>query len=635
MKHLILCLLCLCFSIQVFAEDKPKEVKSTIKMVTVFKKGAQVSREAKASIPEGNSIIKFIGISPAIDKNSIQVKADGDFTVLSVSHHLNYFEAPIKIEEIEKLNEDQLKLQDQIEDENTILLVLNEEESLILSNKTLGGQQTRIDIDQLQATAEFYRTRLKEIRLEKLSISREIKSLQKKITTIQSQLSELNYRERSNTTEVILAIHSKKATSGKFLISYLVKSAGWTPHYDLRVKDVKSPVQLSYKANVYQTSGESWDDVLLTLSTGDPSQSGVKPVLNPWKLNFYNQTYAYAGNKKYNAGAYSGVYNGNVRQVQGLITDETGEPLPFVNVLIKGSTIGTVTDFDGRYVLDVPDYAKSIIVSYIGYNSLETAINSNTMNLVLSESAVHLDEVVVTGFGGRAPGIFSKKRKRKDKTKQKSFAPTQPVPVQEVEKATTVSFKIDIPYNVPSDGKQYVVQIKEHELPAYYEYFCAPKLDLDAFLTAQVTGWEALNLLNGEANLFFEGTYLGKSYLDVYSVEDTLDLSLGRDKNIVVKRTKQKENTKKKFLTKKRIDTRAWDIEIRNKKKLPINIVVEDQIPIPITEEIEVEKSYEAAEFDEDTGKLTWKFELKPKSTKKLNFKYTVKYPKKKKVILE
>ncbi len=632
MNRITILLIALCFSIQLFADDKPKEVKSSIKQVTVFTKGAQVSREAKANIPKGNSIIKFVGISPAIDKNSIQVKADGAFTVLSVTHQMNYFESPIKTEEIEKLKIDQIKLQDQTDDENTLLSVLAEEEALILSSKAM-GIKNGVSVDQLKAAAELYRTRLKEIRLEKLSITRKLKSIKASITQIQAQLKDLNYRERRNTSEVVLAITSKQATSGEFLISYIVKNAGWTPHYDLRVKDVKSPVQLSYKANVYQSSGEPWDKVLLTLSTGDPSQSGTKPTLNPWMLNFYNP-YAYGGKSKNRAGVYSGVYNGTVRRITGVITDEYGEALIGASVQVKGSTEGAVTDLDGRYTINVPEYGKSLIISYTGYSTLETAINSNNMNMVLDESGMMLSEVVVTGSRSK---IFSKKKRRNkdDAQADKSLAPTIPVPVQEIEKATTVSFKIDIPYDIPTDGKQYVVQMKEHELPAYYEYFCAPKLDTDAFLTAQITGWEDYNLLNGEASLFFEGTYLGKSYLDVQSVEDTLDLSLGRDKNIVIKRTKQKENTKKKFLSNKRIDTRAWDIEIRNKKKLPINIVIEDQIPISVTEEIEVEKDINDAEFDKDTGKLTWKFELQKSSTKKLNFKYTVKYPKKKRVQLE
>lgn len=632
MKRILTLVFILCLSLHLRAEDDTKEVKSTIKYVTVFTKGAQVSREAKVNIPQGNSIIKFIGITPISDQNSIQVKADGNFTVLSVTHQANYFETPIKTEEIEQLEADQQKLKDLLEDEDLLINVLQEEETLILNHKMIGGGQQGVVVSEVVAAADFYRKRIKEIRLEKLQITRKKKGIQEQITQIQAQLNELNYQERTNTSEVLVAIAAERATTGDFLISYIVNSAGWAPHYDLRVKGVNSPVQLSYKANVYQSSGESWNDVSLTLSTGDPSKYGRKPILQPWLLNFY-APYARRNNNRRQAGVYSGVYSGKVRQVTGVITDSFGEPLIGASVMIKGTTTGVVTNFDGRYTLEVPDYAKTILISYTGYSSLETAINSNNMNIVLDEG-VMLDEVVLTG---RVKGIrvFKNRKRRSKKKDKKELAPTQPVPVEEIEKATTVAFKIDIPYDILTDGKQYVVQIKEHELKSYYEYYAAPKLDPTAFLTAQVTGWEGYNLLNGEASLFFEGTYLGRSYLDVQSVDDTLDVSLGQDNNIVVKRTRQKENTKKKFLSKKRIDTRGWDIEIRNKKKLSINMVVEDQIPVAVTEAITVEKEYEGAAFDEDDGRLTWKFKLAPKESKKMNFKYTVKYPKKKQVSLE
>lgn len=626
MKKMLLLLFSLLLSWSVVAKDKEKEVKSTIKQVTVFTKGAQVSREAKASIPAGNSIIKFIDISPTINKNSIQVKADGDFTILSVTHQLDFYESPLPKEEIDKLTADQQKLQDQIAEQTTLSKVLDEEEGLILGNKALGFERNGAQIEQLKAIAEFYKVRIKEIRIEKLTISRKIRALRNQIDDLKVKIIELNQIERKRTSQVLLAVSAKKATSADFTLSYIINEAGWTPMYDLRVKDVKSPVQLSYKASVYQTSGEPWEKVRLTLSTGNPFQKGTKPTLNPWLLNFYTP-YAYRNQGRYQAGIYSGAYQGNVRRVTGTIMDENGEALIGANIIIKGTSTGTNTDFEGRYSLDVPAYGNVMIISYTGYESLETAINSGNMNIVLGESGMVLDEVVVTG--SRA-----KRKKRKPK-KEQQLAPTNPVPVKEVEKATTVSFKIDIPYNIPTDGKQYTVQMKEEELNAYYEYYCAPKLDTDAFLTAQVTGWEELNLLNGEASLFFEGTYLGKSYLDVQSVNDTLDLSLGRDQSIVVKRTRQKLNTKKKFLSNKRVDTRAWDIEVRNKKKLPVNIVIEDQIPVPTTEEIEVEHKTKEGKLDKDTGKLTWKFELPAASTKKLNFQYTVKYPKKKQVQLE
>ena len=89
-------------------------------------------------------------------------------------------------------------------------------------------------------------------------------------------------------------------------------------------------------------------------------------------------------------------------------------------------------------------------------------------------------------------------------------------------KPTTTVFEIEDPYSVPNDGKTYTADINSYELNASYEYYAAPKLDADAYLTAKIVDWQELNLLPGEANLFFEGTYLGNSSLDVMNASDTL-----------------------------------------------------------------------------------------------------------------
>lgn len=625
MKKLFFLLLLTSFTISLFGEDE-KKVNSEIKEVTVFRQGAQVSRTAVARVPSGISSLKFVGISPNIDRNSIQLKADGSFTIMSISPQTNYFEAPEKSSEIKKLESQKDDLQDKINVENAMLQVYKEEETLIINNRSIGGQNNGVQISELKATAEFYRSRMTEIKLKKLELEKTIKQDQEEFNKINQQLTELNAKLGSYTSEVLVKINAPASTEGRFNLSYIVKNAGWFPNYDVRVKDVQSPVELAYKANVFQTSGEDWNKVQLTLSTGNPNQSGTVPDLQPWYLNYYQPGYA---------GNYRGSYNPSVRRISGVITDTSGETLIGANVLISGTSVGTVTDLDGRYALDIPLGAKTVIVSYTGYEQMEMAIGSNQMNVVLQEG-VMLDEVVITGYGA---GPAKKRRgKRKNKTEYyiDGIAPSIPVPVETQERTTSVEFKINIPYTIKTDGKQTTVQIKEHSLPAYYEYYCAPKIDPDAFLTAQVTDWEDYDLLNGEMNLFFEGTFLGKSFLDVQNIEDTLNLSLGRDKNIVVKRTRLKEFTKKQFIGNKRTDSRAWEIEIRNKKKQAINLVVEDQFPISNNAEIEVNRKKPAeAELNEDTGIFTWKMKLASSETKNLEFRYEVKYPKKKRVVLE
>ena len=87
----------------------------------------------------------------------------------------------------------------------------------------------------------------------------------------------------------------------------------------------------------------------------------------------------------------------SARTISGTVKDQTGETIISASVMVKGTTIGTVTDFDGNYVLDVPDDAKVLVFSYIGLQTEEVNITGNVINVVLKENSEVLEEVVVTG----------------------------------------------------------------------------------------------------------------------------------------------------------------------------------------------------------------------------------------------
>ncbi len=202
--------------------------------------------------------------------------------------------------------------------------------------------------------------------------------------------------------------------------------------------------------------------------------------------------------------------------------------------------------------------------------------------------------------------------------------------------ATTVEYAIATPFTVPSDGQPHTIAVQEHTLPASYTYYATPKLDKNAFLYARTTGWEDLALLSGDANVFFEGTYVGKSYLQLDTPKDTLDISLGRDKGVVVERVKRKASNEKALIGGKRTATIGWDISVRNTKAAAIALDLRDQYPLSPQGEIEVKLTDGGgAEVDKDKGLLTWKLNLAPKETKKAGFAYTVKYPKDMPVVLE
>ena len=240
------------------------------------------------------------------------------------------------------------------------------------------------------------------------------------------------------------------------------------------------------------------------------------------------------------------------------------------------------------------------------------------------ESIGYLSEVVITS-------------NFKDKA-ARSASPTGDVDIEKssVSRYTTInenimniSFDIDLPYDILSNGKQHSVSLKEIKLPATYRHYSVPKLEQEAFLLAELNDYSKYNLLKGEANIIFEGMYIGKTHINPSQTEDTLKLSMGRDKKISIKREKVAEKSGSKFLSSYKKQTFTYDIIIRNNKKEAAILTVKDQYPISTDKEIETELlQSDGAKVDKESGELTWELKLKPGETKKLRLGYRVKHPK-------
>ena len=191
------------------------------------------------------------------------------------------------------------------------------------------------------------------------------------------------------------------------------------------------------------------------------------------------------------------------------------------------------------------------------------------------------------------------------------------------------TFKIALPYTIKSNGESELIEIQNYDLPVGYQYFSAPKTDKDAFLLANIIEWGDYYLLPGYANVYFEGTYIGESYLNTNTTDDTLAVSMGRDKGIVITREKMKDFCKNARFAGKKKSTRGYEIKVRNNKPKAIEIEVVDQIPMSRIKEIEVEMlENSSAEYDETTGKLIWRLTIQPGETVEVSFKFQVKYPK-------
>ncbi|HEY5689882.1 MAG TPA: mucoidy inhibitor MuiA family protein [Cyclobacteriaceae bacterium] len=512
-----------------------KVVDSKITDVTVFLNKAQVTREMTTRLEAGKMELVLSGLTSQLDPSSIQVSGNGNLTILGISHRQNYlteFNVPPKL----KTLKDSLSgYQKQLGLEQSHKEILNKEEQMLLSNQKIGGANQNLTVAELKAMADFFRSRLGEIVSSRMKQDEKLKVITEHIQRLQKQINSENELYSRNTSEIVISVSANNATSATFEINYIVYNANWSPIYDLRAINTKGPIQLNYKANVLQRTGEDWNNVKLTLSTANPNQSGLMPQLAPWYLDFYNPI-VYKNDRGRGAAARSAMPAAMSEKMEMEVADEAP-------------------------ALSLSDYVSTV----------QTSLNTE--------------------------------------------------------------FKIALPYTVTSSAKPTTVDISKHEIKSDYDYSVVPKLDNDAFLIAKATGWEAYNLLPGEANIFFEGTYVGKTFIDPNSIKDTLSVSLGRDKRIVVKREELKDLTSKRLIGSNQREEHSWQITVRNSKSEPITITVEDQLPVTRNSQIEVSPiDNGGAKFNAVTGKLTWQLTIQPNESKKVIYRYEIKYPKDKQI---
>ncbi|MGB4844816.1 MAG: mucoidy inhibitor MuiA family protein, partial [Ferruginibacter sp.] len=431
LSKLLLVHICIIVSQITYAQPAQKTIDTKIEKATVFLNGAQINRAGKISVNPGTTQIVFSGISPYINSQSIQVKGEGNFTVLSVVHKLNYLQEQAKQADIQKVDDLKELLQDKINMENNMMAIYLNEETLLSKNQGIVAQNTGLKMSDLKDAADFHRIRLTELKQKETEVNKTLKKLNAEMAKLNKQRDELNKQASTATSEVVVTVESKETVSADFNMSYFVDKAGWYPTYDIRVIDILHPITMAYKANVYQSSGEDWKNVKLTLSTANPKQNGEKPYLSVWYLSYFNPQFYELGS--------SGIYNPNIRSVTGRVTDQYGNPVSFATVKIKGTNTGVSADANGNFRITVPLNASTIIFSGASFQNRELFVSSNLMNVTLPPGATSdLKEVVVTS----AYGIKRTARSISKFGAEESI----PLTISEKENSTSFSFDIETPY---------------------------------------------------------------------------------------------------------------------------------------------------------------------------------------------
>ncbi len=672
MKNILL----LFFIVSTLGFANKKNTSSTIKGVTVYLNGAQITRTTTVSVPVGTTEFVLDNLSPNIQESSIQVSGLKQASVLSINYGINYLTKKNYTKTIDSLQTEKDVLYDKIQIEDQLISGYNEELFIIQNNRKLSSDTETVSLEKVKAFANYYRTRITEINALVYKSEKQKKEYNASILLIQKQLQELNVDDKVQTGEISLKLNSAVTEKLDLIIKYNVTNAGWFPIYDLKAEKIDAPINLQYKAHVYQTTGIDWDDVKLTLSTSDPTTNNLKPDVNTKFLNFISPYSNYQNQRA--TKSYNYKYNPMVKTISGTITSSSdGLPLPGVNVIEQGTTNGTQTDFDGNYTLRVTGESNNIEYSYVGMQSEVLPIHSSTINVSMQEDTAQLNEVVVVGYGStRIRGNNSVKKEKdplyivdgvpmdakdfnqldqnsisninilKDASATSIYGSRAANGVVLVttkrttsngdfidEGITNTRFEIQKNYSITSNGDITVIEIDKYSIDATYSYFAAPVINENVFLTAKIGNWEQYNLLPAEANVYFEGSYSGTTNINPYATTDSLTVSLGVDPNVAIKRSQNKDFKKNAFIGSNKIITKNYDIELKNNKPTSIDIVVLDRIPISQNKDIKVDDiETGTSNYDKDKGIMEWKLKLSSNESKKLNFGYTLKYPKYKRI---
>ncbi|MFT6245595.1 MAG: hypothetical protein ACJA0U_001460 [Salibacteraceae bacterium] len=280
-------------------------LSTDIKKATVFLSGAQVFRESKTtSIKKGVHEVIIKDVSPFLNQGHIEATANGTFLILDVQYQTEYVAplanppviVPAKIQkEINWLNDTLLFISFERERIQSKLNNLNEEMRMVTENQLIKSGGISDTLPEFRNIVDFYRVKLDEIN-ELIHIWKKKQHYSKaREGKFQNRLNELNNYSRNikqpltparTRHHILVTTYSDVATSGKINVNYLVPNAGWMPAYDLRADNTVDPMSITYKASVYQSSGEDWKNVRLTLSTYNQNCFSTKPTTGVWRLDY-------------------------------------------------------------------------------------------------------------------------------------------------------------------------------------------------------------------------------------------------------------------------------------------------------------------------------------------------------------
>lgn len=581
-------------SLSGLAQDR-KTTRAKLSNATVFFKGAELVHSASYSLAKGENEIYIEGLSPNIDRNSLKIKATNGVVVSAYEFSVDFLSESKSVTTVAKRLQDSVSYYEKkLEQVNTDINVTTNLISLLQkgTDKNIAGSEKGLGIDELVKAMDYYKTKSAELQTVQAANLKKKNEYTLAMNRINSQLGQESLKNNKSTGLLKLNLSSPAITNCTFTVSYYTSAAGWMPYYDINIASIDKPIKIMAKSKVRQTTGLDWDKVNLVLSTATPGNGKIAPLFDTWFLS----------------DAPKIAYDEEVMEISEMrnsIREERAVPA-------MAMAVGKVKD--DKKVLAPLYMVDGNPVDYAYYASLDN-------RMVKSRSFMD-GNTASKNYGAAAGGgvyMVTLKSSMDDYVTQS-------------ENELNVVYNIDLPYTIPGNGKEQTIDLQTKETQAEYKYYCAPKLDTETYLVAEIPDWQKLNLLKGKANITYDGTYIGESLIDPQSTQEKLTLTLGTDKRVAVKREKMQDFSSTRFLGNDTKQVFTYKLTVKNNQNKSVKLSLNDQYPVSMQKNIEVELLIkDTTPFTtnkEETGIVSWDEEIKPGETKEYRFSYSVKYPK-------
>lgn len=392
-------LLVVCLTAQCLFADT-LTVNSNIEKVTVYKKGALISRKAHVKISAGVTVVKIPMLSPLFDQKTVQVGVtNADITLGKVRVEIEMPNKDVVARSNDSLSRRSKVITDSVDLVLAYKSVLDHERSILLGNDNIGGKKG-FDSLQLSEIAAFLRKDLSEIVDMQLGYRQVQKRLELENQQLMQSMKLLDERSIEPKAALYVSLVSKSPCESELSFSYVVEQAEWTPFFELRISEDRPEMEVTKKVMVKQKSKEDWKDVKMTVTKTNPSDNNARPELKRYTL------------PKSGSVSTSSYTEKKMIKVMGTVRDEKGS-IEGVLVTCPSTNVSVQSDASGFYEILVPensslDYSHA---SHIGKTISVSEGNVEIVNVLLKENkaAVYGNGVTVKGVvrdaAGPLPGV--------------------------------------------------------------------------------------------------------------------------------------------------------------------------------------------------------------------------------------